>query len=271
MRSSANPFYNAKQMKSATPGFSGVKVLHKTVDILETLRGQRSGMALHDLSIQVSLPKPTVYRILATLESRGYLGRTAEGDYRLSRKMFEEQQDGATEQMIIRAARREMEKLLGICKETLNLGVLDGREVLVIETIESPQTVRMSSKIGNRRSPHSTALGKVLLAGLPEKDVLRMIGSRGLPRFTPNTITSQTALLKELEKVRRQGYALDNSENESDGRCIAAPIFGSNRNVVAALSISGPLPRMTLSRVRSFRKDLCSTCESISGQIGGGL
>src|SRR5215210_1225495 len=98
-------------MKSASSGFSGVKVLHKTVDILEALRMKRSGMALHDLSSAVSLPKPTVYRILATLESRGYLGRTDEGDYRLSRKMFEEQQDGATEQMIIRAARREMEKL----------------------------------------------------------------------------------------------------------------------------------------------------------------
>ncbi|MBC8167691.1 MAG: IclR family transcriptional regulator [Bryobacteraceae bacterium] len=256
-------------MKAATAGFSGVKVLHKTVDILETLRQQRSGMALHELSSVVALPKPTVYRILATLESRGYLGRTADGDYRLSRKMFEEQQDGTTEQMIIRAARREMEKLLSLCKETLNLGVLDGREVLVIETIESPQTVRMSSKIGNRRSPHSTALGKVLLAGLPQKDVLRMIGTRGLPRFTQNTIVSEAALLKELEKVRRQGYALDNSENEPDGRCIAAPIYGSNRNAVAALSISGPLPRMTMSRARTFREDLFVTCESISCQLGG--
>jgi DNA-binding IclR family transcriptional regulator len=255
-------------MKNATSGFAGVKVLHKTVDILEALRQERSGIALNELSTIVALPKPTVYRILATLESRGYLGRTGSGEYRLSRKMFEEQQDGATEQMIIRAAKPEMERLLGICNETLNLGVLDGREVVVIETIESPRAVRMSSKIGNRRHPHSTALGKVLLAGLSPKDVSRIIGSGRLPRFTPNTLTSESVLLEELEKVRRQGYAMDNSENEIDGRCIAAPIRGSNQTLVAALSISGPIPRMTISRARSFRADLCHACERISRQIG---
>ena len=100
-----------------------------------------------------------------------------------------------------------MEKLVAFCKETLNLGVLDGGEVVVIETMESPQAVRMSSKIGNRRYPHSTALGKVLLAGLPERDVLGIVQARKMPRFTPATITSERALLIELERVRQQGTA----------------------------------------------------------------
>lgn len=254
---------------SATSTFAGVRVLHKTVDILEALRQQHSGMALGELSAVVALPKPTVYRILATLESRGYLEKTAAGNYRLSRKMFDQQKDAITEQNLIRAARPEMEQLLEICKETLNLGVLDGNEVLVIETIESPLAVRMSSKIGNRRYPHSTALGKVLLADMPEREVLRMIRAKGLPRFTKNTITSETDLVVELEKVRRQGFTVDNCENEPDGRCIGAPIFGPGKAVVAALSVSGPLPRMTMRRARSFLADLCRTCQSISMRIGG--
>jgi len=115
----------------------------------------------------------------------------------------------------------------------------------VIETVESQQAVRMTSKIGNRRYPHSTALGKILLSDLPEREVLRLIRSKGMPQFTPATIVREKDLIVELERVRTQGYAMDNMENELDGRCIAAPIMNAQRKVIAALSISGPLPRMT--------------------------
>jgi IclR family KDG regulon transcriptional repressor len=157
-----------------------------------------------------------------------------------------------------------MANLVSLCKETVNLGVLDGGEVLVIETLESPLAVRMSSKIGNRRYPHSTALGKVLLADLPEREMLRLIRGKGMPRFTPATITSENSLIVELERVKAQGYALDNSENEPDGRCIAAPVFNAERRVIAALSVSGPLPRMTLARARSFVQPLRTACHSIT-------
>jgi IclR family KDG regulon transcriptional repressor len=253
-------------MKNA---FSGVRVLNKAVDVLETLRANPAGMTLAGLSGAVALPKPTVYRIVATFESRGYLGRTSDGSYRLSKKMFGLRAETGTQEQLIRVARPAMEELLAICKETLNLGVLDGGEVVVIETLESPRAVRMSSKIGNRRYPHSTALGKVLLAALPERDVLRILRARKLPRFTRATITSERALLVELERVRQQGYAIDNCENELDGRCVAVPVFGAGNNVLAALSVSGPLPRMTMSRARSFVKTLCAAGRSISAGIGG--
>ena len=198
------------------------------------------GMSLAGLSAQSGMPKPTVYRILFTLESRGYLERAADASYRISRKLFEEPRDSTFEQRLVRAARPAMERLAALCKETVNLGVLDGGEVLVIETVESQQAVRMSSKIGNRRYPHSTALGKILLSDLPEREVLRLVRSKGMPRFTPATITREKDLIVELERIRTQGFALDNLENELDGRCIAAPVMNANRKIVAALSISGP-------------------------------
>jgi DNA-binding IclR family transcriptional regulator len=251
-------------MMATTRSAGGVQVLHKTIDVLDALRAAPDGLSLADLTDAVGIPKPTVYRIVATLESRGYLERTSGAGYRISRKLSEAPRDKTVEQRLIRAARAEMEKLGAVCKETLNLGVLDGGEVLVIETVESPQAVRMTSKIGNRRYPHSTALGKVLIAGLPQREMLRLIRGKGMPRFTPATIVREEDLVIELERVRTQGYALDNSENEPDGRCIAAPVLDANRRLIAALSISGPLPRMTASRAKSFLKDLTKACTAIA-------
>lgn len=244
-----------------TPG--GVQVLHKTIDILDALRHAPEGMSLAGLSTGSGIPKPTVYRILATLQSRGYLERTPDACYRVSRKLFEEPRDSSFEQRLVRAARPAMETLAAQCKETLNLGVLDGGEVLVIETVESQQAVRMTSKIGNRRYPHSTALGKILLSDLPEREMLRLIRSKGMPQFTPATIVREKDLVVELERVRTQGYAMDNMENEPDGRCIAAPIMDGQRKVIAALSISGPLPRMTVVRAKGMLKLLSAACRSI--------
>jgi IclR family transcriptional regulator, KDG regulon repressor len=137
-----------------------------------------------------------------------------------------------------------------------------------VETVESQQAVRMSSKIGNRRYPHSTALGKVLLSDLPEREMLRLLKAKGMPKFTQATIVRKHDLIVELERVRTQGFALDSMENEPDGRCIAAPVMDSGRKVVAALSISGPLPRMTLPRAKSMLRDLTHICRAIAAAAG---
>jgi DNA-binding IclR family transcriptional regulator len=110
-----------------------------------------------------------------------------------------------------KAAQPLMERLVNSSKETINLGVLDGGEVVVINTMESPQSVRMSSKIGNRRHAHSSALGKVLLAGLGKKELLRVIHLKSLPRLTPHTLSNSKALLAALCEVRCKGYAIDRS------------------------------------------------------------
>lgn len=252
-------------MTPRTAVSGGVRVLHKTIDVLDALRQQPEGVSLARVAADVGMPKPTVYRILATLESRGYIERGTGGSYRVSRKLFEPPR-GTSAERLLRVARPIMERLVDVCKETVNLGILDGGEVLVIETVESPLAVRMTSKIGNRRYPHSTALGKVLLADLDERTILRIVQARGMPRFTPATLVNEAALVVELEKVRVQGFALDNLENELDGRCVAAPVFDANRKVIAALSISGPLPRMTLARTRTFLKPLTEACRTIGAE-----
>ncbi|HXK60900.1 MAG TPA: IclR family transcriptional regulator [Acidobacteriota bacterium] len=250
--------------KRTQPGESGVLVLHKTLDILEALKNNPTGMSLADLARSVRMPKPTAYRIISTLESRGYLDRTSEGGFQVSRKLFELQRRITDEQVIIRAAQPIMERLVESCEETVNLGILDAGEVVVINTIESPQGIRMASKIGNRRYLHTTALGKVLLSSLPDRELQRLVRVKGLPKLTPNTLTTTDALKRELELVRERGYAIDNEENELNGRCIGAPIYGPYRRMVAALSISGPTFRMTLEHAHSLAPQLLEACRNIT-------
>ncbi len=256
-------------MKTGTTQTGGVLVLHKTLDILENIKDTPVGVRLSDLARAVDMPKATVYRILATLESRGFLDRGQDGGYRMARKLFDLQQRHPIEQTLNRVAPPKMEDLAKLCRETVNLGILDGGEVVVINTVESPQTIRMSSKVGNRRCLHTTAIGKILLAALPEKEMLRLIRIKGLPRLTPHTLVNRTALLAELDRVRERGYAIDNQENELDGRCIGAPVLGPDGRVVAALSISGPVFRMDLNRARSLAPKLRQTCAAISAAARG--
>jgi DNA-binding IclR family transcriptional regulator len=256
-------------MKSSPAEPTGVRVLHKTLDILEQIKTSESGYKLAHLSREVELPKATVYRILTTLEGRGYLDRASDGSYRMAKKLFDLQRTVPLEQVLHRAAQPVMERLVASCKETVNLGILDAAEVVVLFTVESPQAVRMSSKIGNRRYLHATALGKCLLAGMPDKEVARMVKLKGLTKVTASTIATKTALMTELQKVRQQGWALDNQENELEGRCIGAPVHGPADRIVAALSISGPVFRMDLARAKSLVGELKSACAEISKAVRG--
>lgn len=246
---------------------TGVRVLHKTLDILEILKSRESGYTLADLTRSVAMPKATVYRILATLEKRGYLDRSPDGGYRLAAKMFDLERQDSIEQILSRAAQSVIERLVDAYKETVNLGMLNAGEVVVINTVESPLGVRMASKIGNRRHLHTTALGKCFLAGLPDKEVTRLIRLKGLPRLTENTITTKTELMAELGRVRKTGYAIDNQENELDGRCIGAPITSANGRVLAAVSISGPVFRMEMSRAKSLAPALKAACAEIAESV----
>jgi DNA-binding IclR family transcriptional regulator len=228
-----------------------IRVLEKALNILEGIKRHGSGVGLAELARSVSMPKPTVYRIIVTLESRGYLDRDPGGGYRLSDKLFSLQQRMPPAQALVRIAPPIMEELANACRETVNLGMLDGGEVVVIATVESPQSVRMTSKVGNRRCFHTTAIGKALLATLPDAAVERLIAMKGLPQLTPTSITNQKELFAELRRIRKQGYAVDNQENELEGRCVGAAIEGV-ADTGFALSISGPVFRMDLRRLRSL-------------------
>jgi|SRR5579872_3757949 len=256
-----------QRTRNREPERHGVGVLHKTLDIIELLKGGQEGARLSDLSRNLDLPKATVFRILTTLETRGYLDRGEDGEYRMAKKFFDLRREEPIELLLQRAAQPAMIQLVDATKETVNLGIIDAGEIVVIHTVESPQAVRMSSKVGNRRYLHATALGKVMLAGMSDAEVLRLLKLKGLPKVTPHTIATKAALLDEIRKVREQGFAIDNQENEMEGRCLGAPIHGPDGRVIAALSVSGPEFRMSLARAHALVGTLVHTCSAISAAI----
>lgn len=254
-------------MKSKSTAPKQVRVLEKTLDILEQLKHGGNSPGLAEVARRVEMPKATVYRILTTLEARGYLDRESDGGYRIAGKLFALQRDASPGQSLLRAAPPVMERLATECRETVNLGILDGGEVVVIATAESPQSVRMASKVGNRRYVHTTGLGKVLLAAIADAALIRLIRIKGLPRLTPHSIGTQAGLAAEMVRIRKQKYAIDNQENEVEGRCIAMRVEGSGEPG-AALSISGPEFRMDLKRVRSMLPLLRLACAEITKELG---
>jgi len=133
---------------------------------------------------------------------------------------------------------------------------------------ESSQTIRMISYVGKRAPLHCTALGKVMLAYLPEGERKKILEDRELPRLTENTITDKRELEKELNKVKKQGFALDRGENEKDVRCIAAPIRNHQGKVIAAISISAPIFRIDKNVQNNLKKALMETSRKISKRLG---
>lgn len=254
-------------MRSKAAAPRQVRVLEKTLDILESIKRDGSAPGLCEVARSVRMPKATVYRILTTLEGRGYLDRHINGGYRMSEKLFSLQRDLSPRQDLLRISPPIMERLAQECRETVNLGTLDGGEVVVIATVESPQSVRMASKVGNRRFVHTTALGKVLLSTMSDPEIRRLVQLKGLSRMTPNSISTQAALISEIHQVRKQGFAIDNQENEMEGRCLAIRIPRIH-DPASALSISGPVFRMDLRRVRSLVPILRNACEEITKALG---
>jgi DNA-binding IclR family transcriptional regulator len=162
-----------------------------------------------------------------------------------------------------------VEELSRQCNESVNLAVLDGTDVVYSARHESSYSLRATSILGGRWPAHATALGKALLADLSESDVLRRYGRNPrLRKLTPKTISDLKRLLAELEVVKRAGVAEDREENSIGVRCVAVPIRGASGQAVAALSVSGPISRMTSERINALKSDLRRAGAEFSAKLG---
>ena len=250
-----------------------VQSVERVSIIIDVLGEFPQGISFGDLSTKVDLSKGTTHRLLSTLAFLGYVRQDAQTKkYNLGFKLVElgnrllSQIDFRTE------ARSFLVDLAESTKETVHLVILDQNEVLYIDKVESnshPTGLRMASMLGSRIPAHCSAVGKVLLAALPEKQLDRLVSSKGLPRQTENTITDLGKLKEHLELVRKNGYALDKEENEIGIRCVSAPIHDQRGEVIAAISISVPASRMKAHVFKKKLKDqVIGTALNISRKIG---
>jgi len=245
-----------------------VTVLVKAFDLLEQLaEGGRLGLST--LSKRAGITKASAYRILSTLEGRGYLTKDGgDRNYAPGHRLVRLCCAFVPRSTLVTSARPILERLHSEFGETVNLATLNESSAIYIAIIESDRGLRMAASVGQRDPLHSTALGKAILAHLPEEEVARLMDRVEWVRRTPNTIVSKAQMQLELQAVREQGYAVDDEENEPGARCVAAPILAEDGGSPAALSISGPAARMDDPTIALMGKRLKEAAREIAGLVG---
>jgi IclR family acetate operon transcriptional repressor len=203
-----------------------------------------------DLARRLGIAKSTAHRLLATLTDEGLLEQDpATGRYRLGLAIFD-LAAAAQSVDLHEAVLSPMTELRNRTGETVQVAVLDGREVVYVERLDSPNTLRLFLEVGRRNSAHSTGCGKALLAFLPPDQLERTLRSWKLTAKTPHTITDGDALRKNLAEARRRGYAVNRRESEAGVISVAAPIREVSGRSVAAISVAGPAERLEPQELR---------------------
>jgi IclR family pca regulon transcriptional regulator len=260
----------AVEESGRTRGRYYVEALGRGLALLDCFIDRPGPHSLIELSRRVGLGMPTTLRLIRTLEEAGYVRQDAETKrYRLSWKLLQLQDAAASILDYADVARPHLEDLAAALGEATGMAVLDGTEVRHAIRVSSRRIISANIPPGAVFPPHATAMGKVLLAGL-DSSVIRDLAARNVfTRYTPTTITSVEALLRELRVVARQGYALSNEEWEPGLRSLAAPVRARDGRVVAAVCVIVVRPGVTTASMeRDFLPGLLDTARAISAELG---
>lgn len=244
-----------------------VQSLDRALDIIEELAGNGESLKVKELSERLALHKSTVHRLLATLLYRGYAEQDENGRYKVGLKLFEIAGRVLNKMDLRKRVKPFLVGLQQETRETIHLGILDHKDVVYIDKEETSEIIRMHSEIGSRVDAYCTSLGKVLLA-YKDVDIHEFYAEGDLKKHTSNTIVDKELLAEHLTLVRRQGYAIDDEEQEPGIRCIGGPIFDYTGDVIAAFSIAGPTNRMTEERVKSLTSTVLKYSMLISSSLG---
>jgi DNA-binding IclR family transcriptional regulator len=229
-----------------------IQSVDHALDILEAFDYNHEELGVTELSHRLDLHKNNVFRLLATLETRGYIEQDRKtGNYRLGIKVFEVANVFLHHLGLRRQARPVLEDLVRDCNETAYLAVLDGTAAIYVLMHETSHMVRVIPRLGHRLPAHCTASGKVQLAFESQDRLVELFGDRPLQPQTPNTITTFEKLREHLAEVARQGFAVDSEELEEGVRCVAAPVRDYSHRVVAGVGLSGPVSRFAMDRIQN--------------------
>lgn len=246
---------------------SEIKVLTKAFDILETIVEHRE-RSCKDLARDLGMPMSTVHRILQNIEEKGYVARDGHGRYRLGPRFLFLKTGIVEEYNVAEIARPFMEKMVLETRESSNLGVLDGKRVIHICRVESPEALRANIPTFSL-SVHTSATGKLLLAFKPEEEVMAIL-PESLPAETQRSITDREKLMDQLRLIKEVHYAIDYQEGFEDVVGMAVPIVNQNDEVIAALSLVGPGSRFSAKSSEVHAATLFRYGGMISRRLGCG-
>jgi IclR family KDG regulon transcriptional repressor len=257
-------------MVNTTPRM--IKSLQRAINILDLFDEQTVELGITEIAERLGLHKSTAAGLVYTLEHNRYLDQDSETrKYSLGFKLVERASILLGQFDVRKAARPHLEELIAWCDESVNLAVRDRGEVVYIERLTTTRSLGMRAKVGYRAPLHCTALGKAILSCMPLKEVEELIAPYGLPAHTKNTITELAQFLQEIERTREQGFAVDDEEIEIGVRCVAAPIFDHTGQPAAAVSISSPVLRLSLSELPIYGQKVIEAAEAISAKLGYGF
>ncbi|MCA9904304.1 MAG: IclR family transcriptional regulator [Anaerolineae bacterium] len=225
-------------------------------------------LTIKEISERLDMPKTTVFNILNTLQTQGYIEKLENAEYALGSSIISLGQKARVNIEVRDRAAPLLRELANRVRESIYLTVRDGDFSLYIYAIESSQRLMARTAMGDRVHMHCTGVGKATLAFLPHETVQEIVGRVGLPKRTDNTIIDMSRLQEELQVTRKRGYSIDNCEIEPNTFCVGAPIFDAHGKVIGSCSISGNHPDIVGIQRDDFADAIMRVAEEISRRIG---
>ena len=240
------------------------RTLSRGLRLLELLAGQPEGLALYELAERLDLPRSTAFNLARTLTQLDYIGFDAQTNrYTLGLRMFEVGSAAIERIDMLSVIRSCMTEVYRQINETMHLGIRTERDVLYIDKIESTRSVRMTSYVGCRQPLHATALGKAILAGLPDAQVSALYRRFGFAPLTERTIASREALFSQLSLIRQRGYAIEQDESAPGVSCAAVSLSDQVGHPMYAISVSVPSFRASEMDLERYGRMLLGAREKI--------
>lgn len=253
-------------LAAGPPPGAGVQSVQRALHLLEVLAAD-GPLGLSEAAAGAGLADATAHRLLRTLLAQGYVRQDADRRYAPGTRLLT-LGDGARRSAAA-ASQPFLARLVELTGETANLAVLEGDHVVYVAQVPSAHRLRLFAEVGRRVPAHSTAVGKVLLAGLDPEDRLALLRRTGLERRTPRTLATEPAVLEAVAAAATEGHAVDDEEEETGVRCVAVPVLDGDR-VTAAMSVSGPSARVPAEPPATLLAGLRTTATSFAGVLRPG-
>lgn len=249
-----------------------IKSIEKSLKILEVLSQNKRFYGVTEIADILNFDKSVVFKMLKTFENHGYVEQEKNTKkYGLGLKILELSNKLLQRINVIEIARPALMKIREFTGETVHLATLNKEKVIYLDQLKSNEVISVNTQVGNFEPIYCTAAGKSILAFLDINNInyyLDIFSKEGFTKFTKNTITSKDELSKELKRIRKEGFAIDNEELHYGVKCLAVPIKNQKKEVIASLGISGPVARLDDNKILVFSKYLMKEAKEVSRKLG---
>lgn len=245
-----------------------VQSLRRAIDLLKALEDAKHPLSLHELSTRTALAKSTAHRLLSTMRDADLIEQTPDGRYALGLRLFELGCSAGSTRDVTAIAKPYMQAISHEMNESVSLALLTRGEVLILSFIESTSAFHVVSRIGAKLPAHCTVQGKIMLAHMTRAEVKRILREHGMQVYTPNTLRTFDELEPELDRIRIQGYAVDNSEFHVGLSSVAAPIYDASGNVCYSFAIVSMFHRIGSPEFLRAKDHVLMAARDISRALG---